>query len=107
MGLCDRLLEGHSVRPRGVGWVSEPGRRIVIKTVRRRQPVKLESDPAGHPPTTLTHQHRQINGHPHILAAGWRTVGSTSGLATLSALPARSRKRGRTALPGVGRSRRR
>ena len=48
MGLLDRLLVG-------------PGRRIVIRTVRRRQPVKLESDPAGHPPTTLTQPHSKIN----------------------------------------------
>src|ERR1700712_109487 len=73
MGLYDRLLVGHSARPCGVGWVSEPGRRIVIKTVRRRQPVKLESDPAGHPPTTLTQPSDQINGatRSSLPAAGW------------------------------------
>ena len=69
MGLCDRLLVGHSVRPVGVGWVSEPGRRIVIKTVRRRQPVKLESDLGRTPTHTLTEPHDPISD-ALILAAG-------------------------------------
>ena len=51
MGLYDRLLVSHSVRPMGVGWVSEPGRRIVIKTApMRRQPVESGQTWLGHPP---------------------------------------------------------
>jgi hypothetical protein len=51
MGLCDRLLVGHSVRPVGVGWVSELGRRIIIKTARKgRQPEDSGQTKLGHPP---------------------------------------------------------
>jgi len=35
VGLLGRLLLGHSVRPVGVGWVSEPGRQIDRRTVRK------------------------------------------------------------------------
>lgn len=61
MGLYDRLLVGHSVRLVGVGWVSEPGRRIVIKTVRRRQPESLSQTRQDTHPTTLTRPNDQIN----------------------------------------------
>ena len=50
-GLYGRLLVGHSVRPVGVGWVSEPGRRIVIKTAHMgRQPVESGQTWFGHHP---------------------------------------------------------
>ena len=52
MGLCDRLLVGHSARPVGVGWVSELGRRIIIKTVRNgRQPEESGQTELGRPPS--------------------------------------------------------
>ena len=59
MGLLDRLLVGHPVRPEGVGWVSEPGRRIDFRTVRRRQPEELgqtrqDTHPHADPTNTIT-----------------------------------------------------
>ena len=46
-----RQAPSRSLRPtdRCREGVPGPGRRIVIKTVQRRQPVKVGSDPAGHP----------------------------------------------------------
>ena len=67
-----RQAPSRSLRPTGVvsSGVSEPGRRIVFRTVRRRQPVKVGSDPAGHTPLTrLTESHDPIN--TTILAAGY------------------------------------
>jgi hypothetical protein len=55
-GLCDRLLVGHVPPDRfGVGWVSEPGRRIIFRTVLvgERQPEILGSDLARSPIRTL------------------------------------------------------
>ena len=53
-GLCGRLLLGHSVRPSGVGWMPEPGRRIVIKTVPKDVSRFIESDLARASTLTLT-----------------------------------------------------
>jgi hypothetical protein len=80
MGLNDRLLVGHSVRPVGVGWVPEPGRRIVIRTAPRDVSRSSRVTPGSgtHPHAD---RHRHLCGGPTqrpnpILAAGFGTSSS-------------------------------
>ena len=50
------------VQPMGAAWMPVPGRRIVIRTVQRRQPEKLEAGPAIHP---LGHAGRRTGAPIH------------------------------------------
>src|SRR5579864_4678630 len=61
-----RLLLGHSVRPAGVEWVTGPGRRIDIKTVRKDV-------------SRLTGVRPGLGTHPHADQSIHRSGGSASG----------------------------
>ena len=62
MSRLDRLLVGHFVEPGGVGWVSHAGPTDRYQDNPKTSAGRVGSDPAGHPPTTLTQPTGQING---------------------------------------------